>query len=318
MLKHLPKAFLTTLTGPKRLPNRSFAEQMMFNALKDLIASGQGKGIAHLREQMEGLSAQSPGMSRVNFSDTKLAGIACMQAEPKTGADQRRVVLYLHGGGYITGSPSGYKALIADIAANANCLVIAPDYRLAPEAPFPAAQDDCLAVAEACKTEYSDLRFTVAGDSAGGALAIATTQGLFENTIADVPPVDSLVLISPWVDPMAEGGSILANAKHDFLMGAFLQNSFEALMQGHDKSDPRVNFSHADLSNLPRTLVQYGTGELFKDQIEAFSARAKSQGVKLEVQAYSDQCHDFQFFTAVSATARGAVRNIGEFIREQD
>jgi len=86
-------------------------------------------------------------------------------------------------------------------------------------------------------------------------------------------------------------------------------------MQGQDLNDPRVNFTNADLSNLPRTLVQFGTGELFNDQIESFNQRALNQKVELVSEPYAAQCHVFHFFTAVSATSRRAVAQIGEFVR---
>jgi len=315
MLKHIPKAFFSTLTGAKRLPERSFMEEVMCNTLRGLIASGQGKGIDHMREQMEGLSAYSPGLKQVVSSNVEMAGVNCLLVQPKGDHDDSRVILYLHGGGYISGTPQSYKALIADIAVSANCMVIAPDYGLAPEAAFPQPQDDCLAVARACIAEHSGKRLIIAGDSAGGALAIATTLSILEGAAANTEPVQSLVLISPWVDPLAEGGSIDRNADHDFLLGPFLEKSFQALMQGQSSADPRVNFTKADLTKLPRTLVQFGTGELFHDQIHQFNQRAIRQGVDLEAQAYADQCHDFQFFTAVSATARLAVSRIGEFVR---
>lgn len=314
MLKHLSKALFSTFTGVKRLPNRTFAEQLMCNTLKSLMQGGKGKGVDHLRQQMDSLNAPSSATKRVEISKNELAGLDCLFVEPKTGADKNRMILFLHGGGYIIGSPEGYKALIAEVSVSANCLVIAPDYRLAPEAVFPAPQTDCLAVAQACVAEYQGRLLSIVGDSAGGGLAIATTLSLIEEAAPQQAPVDSLVLISPWVDPLAEGGSMIANADHDFLTAPFLQKGFEALMQGQDQHDPRVNFSEADLSSLPRTLVQYGTGELFCDQIQAFVQRAKAQGADIQAQPYADQCHDFQFFTAVSGTARTAVLRIGEFI----
>ncbi len=284
----------------------------MCAAMKRLLERGQGQPLAVMRKQTEQLGAYGKNLKNVNFQEVKIAGINCLSVSPKANLDSRRIVVYLHGGGYVTGSPKGYQSLICDIAVSAGCDVIAPDYRLAPEAPFPAPQDDCLAMVKQCLRRYADKKVIIAGDSAGGGLAIAAVLSLAEESLAP----HSLVLISPWVDPTKEDGSMITNADHDFLTAPFAKKSFEALMQGQDAKNSRVNFSEIDLSVLPKSLIQYGSAELFYDQISEFSDRAKAQGVPLTVECYPDQCHDFQLFTPVSQTARTAIQRIGQFIRE--
>jgi acetyl esterase/lipase len=230
------------------------------------------------------------------------------------GVDDCSVVtLYFHGGGYVLGSPAGYKSILAPLALETSGLVIAPDYRLAPENTFPAPQDDCLTLAKAVIKTYPDKKIVIAGDSAGGALAIATMLELAAQGHCDA--VDKLVLLSPWVDPEASGGSIISNEENDFLVPAFLGESIGALMQGQDVSNEKVNFTQVDLSALPETLVQYGGGEIFLDQIVEFNQRAIEQGVALTEKCYSTQFHVFQLFSATLKDAKQAMAEIGQFVK---
>lgn len=289
-------------------------EEVMCRMLRHMIEASQGKDIEHLRAQMgkmDSLAAFSKSLKKVTFSEQILADTNCLVMSPVGSFDTSRVVLYLHGGGYVMGSPKGYQGLIADVCLSSNCMVVAPSYRLAPEVKFPIPQSDCLAVANAFFELYKDSKKVLVGDSAGAALVLATTLALAQQGCE----VDAAVLMSPWVDPLANGGTIVSNADSDFLVGSFLSSSFDALMQGQTPIDSRVCLINAQLTSLPRTLVQYGSGELFFDQISQFVERAKSQGVNIENQVYEDQCHDFQIFTAVSKNARQAVERIGDFVR---
>jgi acetyl esterase/lipase len=236
-----------------------------------------------------------------------------MMLSPKEWDDASVVTLYLHGGAYVVGSPEGHKTILAPLAVETQGLVIAPDYRLAPENPFPAPQDDCLKVAEAIIKTYPDKKIVIAGDSAGGALALATILQIIAKGHND--SIDKLVLISPWVDPKACTGSVISNEGNDFLAPAFLGKSIGDLMQDGDLDNPNVNFTKVDLSGLPKTLVQYGGGEIFKDQIVEFNQRALQQGVDLTEKCYATQFHVFHLFSATLKDAKQAMTEIGEFVK---
>ena len=252
-----------------------------------------------------------PALSKVSSNNRKIAGVPCMLVSPKSGASSDKVIVYFHGGGYVAGSPQGHKTILAQLALDTKGLVVAVDYRLAPEHPFPAPQDDCLAVALLVLKTYDDKKVTLAGDSAGGALAITTALEL--SKIEVVQP-EKLVLISPWVDPTASTGTIITNEKNDFLVSEFLNPSFEHLMQGQDPHNERVTFLNTSLNALPKTLVQCGKGEMFYDQIVDFCDRAKAQGVDLELQAYRSQFHVFQLFSAILKDAEDALASISKFV----
>jgi acetyl esterase/lipase len=281
-----------------------------------MFLGGYANGLPNLRKVLENSAGYHPALARVSSNERDLAGVPCMLVSPKSGATSDKVVVYFHGGGYIAGSPKGHKTLLAQMAVDTKGLVVAVDYRLAPEHPFPAPQEDCLAVAQLVLKTYHDKEVTLAGDSAGGALAITTALQLKQ--LSEISPdnklPDKLVLLSPWVDPLADTGTIISNEANDFLSREFLNPSIEHLMQGQDLTNPQINFVNTPLVDLPKTLVQCGKGEMFFDQISEFCERAKTQGADIELQSYRAQFHVFQIFSAVLKDAEDAVAKIAKFI----
>jgi len=311
MLLRFIKTIPSMLTSSQRPQGRSWFSELAVRSTRNLFIESTQHDVAWLRKQVNKVP-YNPIFSKVSFSTRELAGVPCMLLSPKAGASSDNVVVYLHGGGYVAGSPTSHKSILAEIAIATQGLVIAPDYRLSPEHRFPIPQDDCLNVARLVLKTYGDKRVTLAGDSAGGALAIATAQSIANDTSMKI---DKLVLLSPWVEPTAVGGSIKTNEKVDYLIGSFLGESFSELVDEQDFYNERVNFANADLSNLPQTLIHYGGSELFVDQIVKFAERAEQAGVDLTLKEFAAQCHVFQLFSVISSDAKNAMTEISEFIK---
>lgn len=313
MIGTLFNQFFSMIKSPKRMAGRSWGTEFLVRSTRDLFLAGNAKGSVWFRKQIDKGIGPHPAFPKVSMSTRNIAGVSCMMLSAKESNDTDVVTLYLHGGGYVVGSPDGHKTILAPLALETQGLVIAPDYRLAPENPFPAPQDDCLKVAEAIIKTYPDKKIVIAGDSAGGALALATALELIAQGHTNA--IDKLVLISPWVDPKASSGSIVSNEKNDFLVPAFLGESIGALMQDGDLDNQKVNFTKVDLSGLPKTLVQYGGGEIFLDQIVEFNQRALLQGVELTEKCYATQFHVFHLFSATLKDAKLAMAEIGDFVK---
>lgn len=310
MLKPILKASASMLASSKRMPGRSWKTEMFCRVLKDLFVTGNNLDVATFRAMVAKPIAH-PSLKKVSRVKQSVGSVPCTMVRPNKGGDAKRVIVYLHGGGYVVGAPSGHFSVICELAVGSDCLVVAPDYRLAPEHPFPAPQDDCLAVVRAVIKAYEDCQIIIAGDSAGGGLTLATELSLQNEGGRSA---DGLILISPWVDPQAADGTIISNADNDFLAKEFLDKSMSALMQGHSLEDPKVNFTQVDLSNLPPTLVQYGSGEVFADQIRHFCARAKAEGVALTEQSYRAQFHVFQILSGVLKDGKIAMQAMHQFV----
>jgi epsilon-lactone hydrolase len=232
------------------------------------------------------------------------------------GCDTSRAVLYLHGGGYAIGSLNTHRRLAYDISAASSARVLLVDYRLAPEHPFPAAIDD--AAAAWCwllGQGFAPGRLAIAGDSAGGGLAIATLVNLRDNALG-LPAC--AVAISPWVDLEGLGNSITTRAAQDpmvqkdgllWMAGMYLQ--------GRDARTPLAAPLHADLKGLPPVLVQVGTAETLLDDAIRIAERMHAAGVEARLAVWPNMLHVFPLFAPILSEGRDGCIEIGAFIRSK-
>ncbi len=230
---------------------------------------------------------------------TLLAGRPAERISTPGGA--RGNVLYLHGGGYVFGSPRLYRAVTSRLAIASGATVHALDYRLAPEHPFPAAFDDALAAAD----ELPD-PLVIAGDSAGGGLGVAVARALID---AGRRPV-ALALLSPWTDP----GDRALPARDHAITRAWLARCAELYLQGGDRDDVRYAPMHGDLSGLPPTLIHVAPDELLRAQIDRFAARANDAGSDVRLVELPGTWHSVQLLAGVLREATNAVDAVGAFI----
>lgn len=206
---------------------------------------------------------------------------------------ERGAVLLLHGGGYRAGSIITHRGFAARLSRRFGLRVCVPDYRLAPEHPYPAALDDALAVFAAMQREgIAPSEVVVVGDSAGGGLAIALMLALKERKLAQ--PAGTLAM-SPWTDLECLGPSYVSNIDSDPFM------SRDGLIAAADEyrgtlpaSDPRVSPINADLSGLPPTLVQVGGGEIMLSDSTIFTERAARAGSPVRIEIGPELWHVFE------------------------
>lgn len=310
MLKIAFKVLWSMLINRQRMPGRTWGTEFCCRVGRVLFRIGADLPVASFRKMMGKVQLQDPITKQVEMHWSEISGTNCLHLRPaKKGEPEQpeHVLVYLHGGGYVVGHPDAYQGLMAHIAVAKNALAIAPDYRLSPENPFPAGQDDCLAVVKSVRATYPAARLTVIGDSAGGGLSIATALSYSD--------IDNLVLLSPWVEPTATTGSIVSNVPNDIFIPEFLTDSYAEHIQQGDPFDARVNFKNTGLSKLPRTLLQVAGGELFYDQGVEFAERAKREGVDMTLDVYPTQFHVFQVLGPKLKDTKLAIQSIVEFIR---
>jgi epsilon-lactone hydrolase len=225
-----------------------------------------------------------------------------------------RVVLYLHGGGYIAGSPRTHRLLTAEIARRAATRLLVIDYRLAPEHPFPAALVDAQQAYRWLLAQgLPAQRIVVAGDSAGGGLAVALLLALRE---AGLPLPGGAICLSPWFDLAVAGDTIERNAQTDYLNSAVLRGAAHFYLAGVDPHTPLASPLYADLHGLPPMLVQAGSAEVLLDDAQRFVAQAQQAGVDVRLEIGEQMIHVWQFFHLIAPQARQALRSIGQFIQE--
>ena len=232
------------------------------------------------------------------------------------GASPDRTVLYLHGGGYVIGSPLDYRDMVPRIARAAEARALVVDYRLAPEHPHPAAVEDAVTayrwlLANGARPEG----IVVAGDSAGGGLTVATLVALRDQ---GVPLPAAGVCISPWVDMEASGESMDTNAEADPLVNKeLIAGMADAYLQGQDRRTPLAAPLYADLRGLPPLLIQVGTIETLLDDGRRLAERAQAAGVDVTYEAWPDMPHVWHWFGSFLPEAQQAIDRIGEFIKQR-
>lgn len=221
-----------------------------------------------------------------------LGGRPTLDLEPAEVRGRGRL-LYLHGGGYVIGSPETHAGLVGELARRAGLRALSVDYWLAPEHPFPAAVDDGLAAYRellAAGTDPQDL--VLAGDSAGGGLSIATLLMARE---AGLPQPAAVVLFSPWVDLTLSGGSMRSKEDADPIFGeADLRAYVDLYVGAGDRAHPLASPVFADLTGLPPLLVQVGANEVLLDDAVRLAGRAAADDVEVALEVGPSLPHVFQ------------------------
>jgi len=232
------------------------------------------------------------------------------------GADAGRNVLYLHGGGYTIGSIKTHRCLAGWVSRAAKARVLLIDYRLAPEHPHPAAVDDSLAAYRfMLDSGVNPARAVVAGDSAGGGLAVATLLAIRD---AKLPLPAAAVCLSPWVDMEGTGESMKTKADIDPMVGgASLGDMASAYLGGKDPRTPLASPLYADLKGLPPMLIQVGTAEVLLDDSSRLAERARQAGVEVVYEPWENMIHVWQIFVPMLDESKQAVERIGEYIRSK-
>jgi acetyl esterase/lipase len=258
-------------------------------------------------------AAALPAPADVERGAVTIGGVEVEQLTPPDAASDR-VVLYLHGGGFVIGSPQTHRKLAADIGRAAGARVLLPDYPLAPERPFPAALDWLVGLYEGLVARIDPRRLAVAGDSAGGNLTAALLVALRER---GTPLPAAAVLVSPWLDLVrADVEGDRRRAEADPIMQPYELVQFRDWYVGDgDPRDARVSPVVADLHGLPPLLVQVGSAEMIVEDSRVFAERARAAGVRVELEVADEMIHVWHIFAGRVPEATKAVERIGRFLR---
>jgi epsilon-lactone hydrolase len=224
-------------------------------------------------------------------------------------------ILYLHGGGYAICSPRTHRVITSRLAMETGLPVLVPDYRLAPEHPFPAAFEDTLDAYRLLLARGVPAdRIIVAGDSSGGHLATALTA---EACRTGLPAPGGVVLFSPWVDLTGELAMASAMRRHDPYIDPAVATRFGRLYVGAgDWTDPRLSLLTCPSEELPPFLIQVGGIEVLRAEAEALAEVLDEAGSPFDLQIWPGQMHVFQIFNRMLPEADAAMREAGRFIRK--
>ncbi|TFV53070.1 alpha/beta hydrolase [Blastococcus sp. TF02A-35] len=261
------------------------------------------------RRWLDAVSATTPPARDVDIRAGELGGrpteVMVPATTPTTGE-----VLYLHGGGFTTGSAATHRTLASHLASASGAVVHLLDYRLAPEHPFPAALDDVLAAYRELRERVDRPERTVlAGDSAGGWLALTAALRLRDE---GSPLPAALALVSPWLD--LSGADRRDDRTDPMLQPAWMARCAGQFAPGRDLRSPELAPLAADLAGLPPLVVQVGSEEILLDESVRLAQRARAAGVPVDLRRFDGMWHVFQVSAGSVRESTTAVAALGEAV----
>ncbi|APR74964.1 6-hexanolactone hydrolase [Minicystis rosea] len=304
------------MTGMRAAPTM---RRMASPELKHIVAMlraiprRETPSVASMRRGFESMTRLFPTAPDVTITPVDLGGVPGEHVGTP-GTEPTRAILYLHGGGFVMGSPATHRDLVARLTRVAGASAFVPDYRLAPEHPFPRGFQDCVAAYRALLARgLAPERIAVVGDSAGGGLTMSLLLSLRD---AGIPLPAAAACMSPWVDLTMSGASIELRGEMDpWIPKEGLGLTAQHYLAGADPTDPLASPMLADLARLPPLLIQVGTAEILYDDAARLAERARASGVAVTFEPWEEMIHVWQAFPMLPE-AHEAVLRIGRFVRE--
>ncbi|QLC24739.1 alpha/beta hydrolase [Parasphingopyxis algicola] len=281
--------------------------------LKTMIAAGMPEApptLEQRREGMEEMARAFPAPAGVAYEETRIAGVPVLEARAEGAAADGPLILYFHGGGYVSGSVRTHRNFAGELALRTGLKLVSVDYRLAPEHPYPAALDDARAVHGALA---GDTPLVLAGDSAGGGLALSLA--LTVKATGGAQP-ERLALLCPWVDLSCTNASFAEVSKHDPIIDQQrLAEDGRHYLGDSDARDPGPSPLFGDLAGLPPLLVQTAEHDSLVGEAREFAAKAEGAGVAVAYREYPEMVHVFQLFHTLLTPGRAALGEAAEFLK---
>lgn len=296
----------------KNVPSQSFQKFMLeMDKVRD-IRDEYSNTLEHVRLMMDSFDGRYPLADDITVKAVDAGGVP---AEWVTSPESRseRVILYIHGGCYISGKLITVRECCSRISRAASAKVLNVDYRLAPEHPFPAALDDVVAAYKwLLDSGYESKDIIISGESAGGGLTFAALMKIRDD--GDLPLPALGVPISPWIDMTMGHETLKRNVGRDIASVVPLEIGAKLYVGDSDPKGSYVSPLFGDLTGLPPLLVQVGGGEVLLDDGIAIAHKARQDGVDVTLEVWPDMIHVWHWFGTEVEESRQAIAAIGEFI----
>lgn len=264
----------------------------------------------------DGADALAPKQPPAGVSCDVVGGAVKGEWHRAENAEPGRTVLYLHGGGYVFGSPRSHRAFTYSLAKAAQAEIFSLDYRMAPEHPFPAAVDDAVAAYEWLLGEGRDpAKLVIGGDSAGGGLALAL---LLSIKARGLPCPAGALLLSPWTDLATTGASLDENEKSDAMFKkVYIVEGAKRYLAAADPKAPLASPLYADLAGLPPMLIFVSDSEVLRDDSTRLQERLSAAGVQSKLVTEKGLIHVWPIFPGRFPEAMKSIREAAAFILEK-
>lgn len=265
------------------------------------------------RAGFEAQMAALPADPEVTVEAVDLGGVPALRA--RFGEDRNRVLLWLHGGAFVLGSAESYRPFSARLARACGSDVIVPDYRLAPEHPFPAALEDTIGALDVLEARGTGLQHVaIGGDSSGANLALGAVQARL--ACGRTLPA-ALWLVSPYLDLTHAGASIAARAARDpFIDPNGMDDTARTYLREADPADPRASPLSGAMAGLPPALIQIGSDEVLFDDAARLRNRIETAGGRAVFQEWAGMIHVWPLFAQTVDEGAWAIAQGGVFLNE--
>ena len=278
-------------------------------------AAASGDDIEELRRQFDYLTGRfGPVPNGAVFEPAQMGPVKGEWVRVD-GAASHRLILYFHGGGYVSGSPETHRTLIAKLCQAAQANAFSVSYRLAPEFAFPAGLRDGIdAYRHLLQSGISANQIVLAGDGSGGGLVFSCLLAIRNAGLA--MPAGALAM-SPWADLSLSGWSLLQNAKADSALSwELLFMSARHYLKKQSPTDPYASPIYAPFRDFPPIMVHGGSREILRDDASRIGDRAAEANIPVSVEIYDGMQHVFQA-SAYVPEARISLQRLGQFIRQR-
>ena len=264
---------------------------------------------------MRAIMIEAPAPAGVTCTPVEAGGVSA-EWSVADGADQDKVILYVHGGGYVMGSAGSHRDMTGRLSQASGARVLSLNYRLAPEHPFPAPVDDSVAAYRWLLGQgIQASNIAIAGDSAGGGLAFAALIAIRD---AGEPVPAAGIGISPWVDMEGTGESMTTRAAVDpVVQKEGLLGMAKLYLGDADPKNPLAAPLHANLAGLPPLLIQVGDSETLLDDATRITERARKADVDVTLKIWDEMPHVWHLFAPILPEGRQAIEEIGAFFKER-
>jgi epsilon-lactone hydrolase len=288
--------------------------KVLFRRFTAAISENPQMSLEDMRLMLEHLADVAGEPGAVDYIEVDAGGIPAMWAIPKQAA-QDRVLLCLHGGGYVAGSMYSHRKMYGHFAKAIGCRALILHYRRAPESIHPGPVNDAVAAYRWLLGQgIQPNHVAVTGDSAGGGLSVATVlharnQGL--------PLPAAIMPLSPWVDMEGTGKTLETNRDKDLIVSRDMLGMMAQLFLGEagDKQDPLANLLRADLHGLPPIYIQVGEDETLLDDSRRLAEAARGAGVGVQLEIFPEMQHVFHVLAGNAPEADDAIRKLAEWVR---
>ncbi|MDW7694158.1 alpha/beta hydrolase [Flammeovirgaceae bacterium SG7u.111] len=279
--------------------------------LGKIINGRKQQPIAERRKSVDSVKPDTALEGAYKLEKVSAKGLLCYWIKPEE-VEGNRVVFYLHGGGYNSGSFYSHQNLVGWLGKFSKAQVLFPEYRLAPEYPFPTAIEDALSAYEWLLKQHPDKEIVLAGDSAGGGLAMAMLLAAREENL---PMPKAMYLMAPWADlTMSEPDIAAYRWKDPILTVKGLAQSAKQYAAGNNLKLPFISPYFGEYDGFPPTLIQVGTHDLFLPECRTIKAKLDKKGIPCEMNVWPGMVHGWQVHTSKFPEAKAALQKGADFL----